>query len=264
MKIEALKEALDSGMNVSLQKCYLPVLGETCTFKALTVAQLKTLAKTLVSSEDKPFDIYESLCAMIKSLCCENIDMAKLSEFDRMKIMFELLSANDMISDFNIKCKECGEQNSLAIDSVEIINKLNKYEYKEISFDNELDDRLTCEISIPTVRKMYSFYYMVQNEQLKDEDLLKCFINNIKISFSNKDVEDIELSHGEDEESLKEFIDNFEILPAILLKNKKTQKSVDDFVADFVSDMYDAQEVSGVCKKCGAKIGGGASASNFI
>ena len=264
MNNEALLEALNSGMNTTVHKIYLPVKGEEYSFKSLTVAQLKTLTKTLLTSEEKPFQIYESLCAMIKSLCHEDINMASMSEFDRMKIMFEILSTNDMISDFKINCTECGEENVLQLNSDKIISDLNEYKHKEIFFDNEADDRLTCKISIPTVRQMYGFYYLLQGEKIKSEDLFKIFINDIKISFSNKSVNDVELSHDDEEDSILQFIQNFELLPASLLKNKTTKESTDIHVSNMIDEMYSSQDLSGHCKKCGVEIGGEAPASNFI
>ena len=41
------------------------------------------------------------------------------------------------------------------------VSDLNEYKHKEIFFDNDTDDRLTCKISIPTVRQMYLFYYLL-------------------------------------------------------------------------------------------------------
>ena len=95
---------------------------------------------------------------------------------------------------------------------IKVISDLNKYKHKEILFDNEADDRLTCKISIPTVRQMYGFYYLLQGEKIKSEDLFKLFINDIKISFSNKSVDDVELSHDDEEDSILQFIQNFELL----------------------------------------------------
>lgn len=263
MKIEALQEALDSGMNTNVHKFYLPVEGKFYNFRPLKVAQLKTITKILVSSEDKPFDTYETLCAIVKSMCIDDLDMTSLSEYDRTKIMYEILTANDMISSYKIKCPECGHENDIKPNTSEVLEKMNQYKNEEIHFDNESLDRLTCKISVPGIKRLYNFYYLLQNKLVSNEDLFKCYVDDIEINFSNEDVETIKLSQGEDEKSLEEFIKNYEMLPAILLKNKRGE-SVDSCVEKIVNNMYVSQSVTKKCEKCGAELGGVASASNFI
>lgn len=262
MKLEALQEALNSGMNTNVHKFYLPVKDETYNFKPLTVAQVKTLTKIFVDAEEKPFDIYEAICAMIKSMCIENLNMVNLSEYDRMKIMFEIFTANDMVADYKIKCSECDHENIVKPNNGKIIESMNKYKEQEIYFDNEGEDRLTCKIAVPSVKRLYNFYYLLQNKLVNSEDVFKCYIDDIEIHFSNNDVENIELSQGDDEKSLEEFIKNYEMLPAVLLKDKE-KKSVDNYVVDIIDNMFSSQNDYHICEKCGAEIGGEAPASNF-
>tara|TARA_A100001011_G_scaffold396275_1_gene493700 strand:+ start:253 stop:1068 length:816 start_codon:yes stop_codon:yes gene_type:complete len=269
MNIEALTQALESGMNTDVNKCYIPSLKKEYSFRPITVAETKTLSKILINAQEDPLSVFETLCALIQSKCIEDIDIKELNEFDRIKIIYFIFHVNNMVSDMTIDCSQCGQRNEIKVDRASVLEKMDELQFNEIKFDNEQSNRMTCIIDIPKIEYMYHFYYLMKQGKIEKEDmleqLLKIYMSEINISFENESVDDVKISLKDEieEENLEQFLNSIDLLPANLLVNKNND-SLYNVVSELVNKMYEPQDLdSQNCIKCGHLIGGNASAINF-
>ncbi len=269
MDIEALQNAISSGMNTTLEKCYIPSLDKKYSFSSVTVSEIKNISKVLINSQEDPLTVFETLCALIQSKCIEDIDITKLNEFDRIKILYFIFNQNKMIEDVEVNCNNCGKKSVISQDRETVLKKMDEIKFEETIWENGQSNSLRCVINIPKIEYMYHYYHLVSNNAIDDKErfysLLKLFISEINLSFENESVEDIKILLDDEikEENLKQYLEVIETLPANLL-NKENGEKLFDYISEIVNRMYEPQNVSLNCTHCGHRLGGEATALNFI
>ena len=268
MDIEALQNAISSGMNTTLEKCYIPSLDKEYSFSSVTVSEIKNISKVLLNSQEDPLAVFETLCALIQSKCIDDIDITELNEFDRIKILYFIFHQNKMIEDVEIDCENCGKKNTISQDRGTVLKKMDEIKFEEMTWSNGQLNSLSCVINIPKIEYMYHYYHLINSNTISDKErfysLLKLFISEINISFENESVEDIKISL-EDEiknENLKQFLEVIETLPANLLRKENNEKLF-DYIAKIIDKMYEPQNINLNCTHCGHRLGGDATALNF-
>ena len=183
MNITAIQKALQTGLNTNVSEYYVPSLGRKVGFKPLVTAQCKTLAKMLIESNEKPFDTFKVTIGMIKETCMDDsVDINQLTELDRIKILMEFYRSNNILKDFNVDCPHCKKKTLLKINIGDTIARMETFDTKDVLFDNGQTNRLTAKLKLPKLTTMYRFYEGVQNKSLTFEDMMKCFIEDIKES----------------------------------------------------------------------------------
>ena len=263
MNISAIENALNEGLNTTIYEIYVPSLKKKLSFKPLTVNQCKTMAKIMISANENPFDTFKAVVAMIKSTCVDEIDMNELTELDRISLMLEFYTNNNILKDFDINCPKCNHKNKIKIDLDNIISNLENVSTNDIEFDNEQENKLTCLVGIPKLPVMHMFYKAVQDGKLEMDDMTHTFIKELKLQFSNKNIEPIELSI-ELFDDITDFIESIKLIPYIVTTNKNDNKSIFDIIIKLLDDIMPTDSENYICSKCGYNFGEVASAQNFI
>jgi hypothetical protein len=130
MDIDALQNAISSGMNTTLEKCYIPSLDKKYSFSSVTVSEIKNISKVLINSQEDPLAVFETLCALIQSKCIDDIDITKLNEFDRIKILYFIFNQNKMIEDVEVNCNNCGKKSVISQDRETVLKKMDEIKFE--------------------------------------------------------------------------------------------------------------------------------------
>jgi hypothetical protein len=264
MNITAIQQALETGLSTSVYEIYIPSLKKKVPFKPLLTGQCKTMAKIMIEANEKPFDTFKAVVAMIKATCMdETLDMNELTELDRVKIMLEFYMSNNILKDFELDCPKCGFRNIININIDAMVEKMEKISVDPIDFTNGQDNKLTCTVEIPKLPIVYMFYELVQNGVVDPDDIVCCFIKDFKLEFANKDIATIDIGLL-DYEDLNEYISAIRLIPYIITVNNDLNRSVFDIIMEMLDSVMSSDGEKQVCTKCGADFGEVASASNFI
>jgi len=262
MDIVAIQKSLESGLNTNVNEFYLPSLGRNVGFKPLLTAQCKTLAKMLIEANEKPLDTFKTTLGMIKETCLDDsVDINQLTELDRIKILVEFYRVNNILKDFDVDCPHCQKKTKIKIDIDDIINGIDKVDIKPVTFNNGQTNELTCEIVIPKLPVMYGFYEAVQKEEVEFEDMVKCFISTLKLTFENTDVETIDVKI--DDYTTMEYFKIIDMIPYNLTANTNNDSSLFDIVLEIVENMMTSGDVTQTCVHCGKNLEDMATARNF-
>ena len=74
---------------------YVNSLKREVNFKEVTVIDQKALSKTMIQNENRKDIVYDTQCALINKVCAEEgFSIYNLTEFDRIRILMEIYSAN--------------------------------------------------------------------------------------------------------------------------------------------------------------------------
>jgi len=264
MDISAIQKALETGLSTNVYEILIPSMGKKVPFKPLLTGQCKTMAKIMIDANEKPFDTFRAVVAMIKATCMdEELDLNELTELDRVKIMLEFYTNNNILKDFNIACPKCKKSNKINIDLDKIVSKMESVPTESIMFTNGQPNVLNAVIDIPKLPVMHEFYKSVQNGTSQADDIPGCFITGITLVFENVEVEPISILL-KDFDEIQEYLDAIQLIPYNITVNTESGLSVFDIIMETLDSVMTNDDVSHTCTECGVDFGEVASAQNFI
>lgn len=259
--INAIQKALESGLNTSLTEFYIPSLKRKIPFKQLTTSQVKIVAKLLIQSNEQPFDTFKTVVAMIRETCMDDkLDINKLTELDRIKILLDFYRSNNILKDFDIECPECKKKTRIEINIDDTIDQIEKFDVSDIAFDNGKSNRLTGTISLPELTTMYEFYKLVQEKKAEFDDFVKCFIHDFYIKFEDENIDDIELNI--DDIDFTNYSNTIDLIPYTLWTNDDGH-TVHEILFEKINNMMSLGNNKQKCQHCGYDMEGIATARNF-
>ena len=256
--------AFKNEFSTSVIPVYINSTGRTVNFREVTVTEQKTLSKTMIQNDNRKDIIYDSQCALINKICVDkDFDIYNLTEFDRIRILMEIYSSNYFHEKIKFKCKECGCDNEYSFDFDKIVDRLNKFDLKDIKYT--LEDRVRVynfNLNYPTVDQVSRFYkkYMQnyknaskKEQQVLDDlgniDYVNLYIKSIEIinkTDSNKHTTaDLRLmSYGDVEQLLSYF-------PQNIMFDEET--GVLKYITKNLIETLNAQFQYEKCAQCGAE-----------
>ena len=175
---------------------YVNSLKREVNFKEVTVIDQKALSKTMIQNENRKDIVYDTQCALINKVCAEEgFSIYNLTEFDRIRILMEIYSANYFQEPIKYKCPECGFENEYTLNFEKILQKFNAFDLQDIKYTTEDRQRVyNFTLNYPPVRSVSNFYknYMknYKNTTKKEQEVLddlgnieyiNLFINKIEI-----------------------------------------------------------------------------------
>ena len=197
----SILNAFKSEFSTSVIPIYINSLKRTVNFREVTVAEQKTLSKTMIQNENRKDIVYDTQCALINKVCLEDgFDIYKLTEFDRIRILMEIYATNFFQNDIEFKCPECGTVNKYKIDFEKVSAKLNEFVLDDKTY--KMEDRVryyNFTINYPQVYNVSNFYknYMKQykNVTKKEQEVLDNLGN---IEYINLFIKNVELIKKDD------------------------------------------------------------------
>jgi len=162
MDINQAKEILAKNNGAHINKIFVPSLKEDISFLPLTIGQKKTIAKIIIQNNTKNEDIdsYNILLAVINSLSQNKIDFSKITEFDRILIITEIIQNNFLDTPtYNIKCGQCKNEYTHKLDlnnfskGLKEIKVINTEEYNFVDNDNNIK----IEYNLPSVEDILKY-----------------------------------------------------------------------------------------------------------
>lgn len=239
MNLETAIQTLQEKMGSITYPIFVPSYKRVKQFKFMTTSNFLTVGKQSEYSGDYEYQI--TLLALIKELCAESIDLHKLTDFDRMRILLSIFySNNEDISNLIFECSDenCKKNIKYKIDMQQIINGIVNPEDIEKTY-NLGDLKIKIIYGAPPYIRLLSFFNNV-NMKLKEAttDEEKSTINEdfktampilyIKQLFIN----DVEISLFEaTDENKKKFL---ELLPPFVYDdlNKILQENTFDVTTE--------------------------------
>ena len=104
MKISDAKNILSENKGKHLYDVIIPSTGSKIPFKPMTVGHHKSIAKMAINDESN-FDKF--LCALILELSNEQVDLSKITELDKMAILYQIKQHNSTeVLKISLTCPE--------------------------------------------------------------------------------------------------------------------------------------------------------------
>jgi hypothetical protein len=264
MNIDAISQALDTGLSTSVYEIFVPSMKRKVPFKPLLTGQCKTMAKIMIEANEKPLDTFKAVLGMIQSTCMEeDIDMNSMNELDRVKIMLEFYMNNNILKDFDLDCPKCGFKNKIDINLAGIVSKMEDMDIDPVTFNNGQVNELNAVVEIPKLPIMYRFYELVQEGKVEADEIVGCFISSLNLTFENKEVEPIDISLT-DYDNIGEYLEAIRIIPFVIMQNEELGQSVFELITDKLDNVMSGDDIEHNCSQCGTSFGEVASAQNFI
>lgn len=252
--------ALNQEFSTSVNRIYIHSLDREVGFREIKVAEQKSLTKILVENEGKDDVIYDSMLAMIQSLCLEKdkVDFTNMTELDRIKIMIELYQGNFFKNELAFKCESCEFNDKFYLDFDEIINKLNVIRFEDVICNIE-DEKRKYEfiINFPTIARMSEFMKaMVKSrriikksasQKIDNTDMFDLFIKSFKVE--NKSVDGKIITVDCTQLNIQELEDVLQALPQTVLygKEKGVLGRIQTDIFQKVDNLFDRP----ICSECG-------------
>jgi hypothetical protein len=168
MQVEEFIKLLEEQTGNGVHQVYIPSLDTKKKFKYLTVADLKTVSKTLLDSNGS--SEYLTLSSLIVSLCIEELDLKKLTEYDRIAILLQIRANNFEEEEYTITCPECKTKVTIKLDISKMLDKLKKLSTTNFTYEDK-NLKLEFTISDPSIQNLIEFKeYMEAFKKLKDEN----------------------------------------------------------------------------------------------
>lgn len=249
MKISDAKNILNENKGKHLYEVIVPSTGENIPFKPMTVGHHKSIAKMAINDESN-FDKF--LCALILELSDEQVNLSKITELDKMAILYQIKQHNSTESlKINLTCPEpeCNMDFIVTPKDSDVIKTDIKLNYiKTLNVDG-IDFEI--EIGMPSVEDnmYYADFCDVRANKFKKDDeenltKLGIFIASYEmylmcvrsIKIDGQDIEDFASSTVEDRIS---FIEN---LSEGLIVVKE--------ISDFMNEKHKEYGYHVSCPKC--------------
>ena len=188
MKIEEFAKILEEQNGNGTHKVFIPSLNDHKQFKYLTVADLKTLSKTLLDGDS---DVsYLALTTLILSNCVEKLDISELTEYDRTAILLTLRGYNFEDDEYTIQCPQCQTEFNLKIDIEGMVKRI----------------KATKKFELVCKNNGIEFKFVLGDPSIKTVLEFKEFI---KVSSDMKETEDGIGFNKEENERFEDFMTSF-------------------------------------------------------
>jgi len=207
-------------------KMYVNSLGREVSFREITVAEQKKLARIMIDNENRRDIIYDAQCAVLKSICLEeDLDIYSLTEFDKIKLLLLMYQRNMMKHEITFICPECHSENKVKIDFNNALYRLDKFDTsdKEFTYENSMW-KFKFVIGYPLVSKVSEYYrkQYIKARSIADKKSFENFNTNINVDYTNlfiKSMEFTDVSTGETtfidtaDYSIDEVLDVISVFP---------------------------------------------------
>ncbi len=252
MKISDAKNILNENKGKHLYDVIVPSTGEKIPFRPMTVGHHKSIAKMAINDESN-FDKF--LCALILELSAEQVNLAKITELDKMAILYQIKQHNSTESlKINLTCPEpeCNMDFIVTPKDSDVIKTDVTLNYIKILNIDDIDFEI--EIGMPSVEdNMYyaDFCDVRANKFEKDDEenltKLGIFIASYEmylmcvrsIKIDGQDIEDFATSTIEDRISFIEDLSE----GLIVVKE----------ISDFMNEKHKEYGYHVSCPKCNYK-----------
>jgi DNA-directed RNA polymerase subunit M/transcription elongation factor TFIIS len=126
----------------------LPSLGREVRFKPMRVVDMKTMSKMLMEDENT----HAALTGLILNSACETLDLTKLNEVDRIKILINIKIASGMEQEiYLLKCSKCESNFEFRHDLESMLENFGSVP-KEKNVSVEVDDKkYDITVGLPSV-----------------------------------------------------------------------------------------------------------------
>ena len=253
MDLQSALKTLQESMGSFTYPVYIPSYKETKEFRLMTTGDVMSIGKK--SKITNGFDYQITLFALIKKLSVEEIDIYKLTDFDRMRILLSIfMNNNNDIGNVTFECKDelCKKDIKYKIDLHTMISKIENP--KDIVKDYNIGNlKINMTYGSPTYLDSLCFYKELE-EQLKytkdDKEARKNTENEFKkrlpllyikkVIFNGEEIDFINAS----EEIKKEFLS---IIPNYIYDD------IDDILSKNSFEIETKVRDSIVCE-CGEKM----------
>jgi hypothetical protein len=187
-RMTALK-AIKSKLISTIIKMRVNSLGREVSFREVTVAEQKKLARIMIDNENRKDIVYDAQCAILKSICLEDdVDIYSLTEFDKIKLLLLLYQRNMAKHEITFVCPECHSENKCWIDFNNAIVRLDSFDISDKEFVYENGSwKFVFTIGYPLVSRVSQFYasqYSGARRQL-DRRTAESLNSSINIDYIN-------------------------------------------------------------------------------
>lgn len=167
MNLDVALKTLNEAMGSFTYPITIPSGKITKNFKLMTTGDFLSIGKQ--SRMNSGFEYEITLLALIKKLCSDEIDIYKLTDFDRMKILLSIFyNNNNDISTVTFECKDedCRKDIKYNLDIPKMIEKIDNP--KEIQKDYKIGDlSLSMIYGAPIYINTLTFYKELEEELQK-------------------------------------------------------------------------------------------------
>ena len=257
----AALNAIKSKFISTVIKIYVNSIGREVSFREITVAEQKKLSRIMIDNEDRKDIVYDAQCAILQNICLEkDLDIYKLTEFDKIKLLLLLYQRNMAKHDITFVCPECHSENKYQIDFGSVINKLDKFDIRDKTYDYENANWMfkftVAYPEVDTVSKFYSSRYaqMRKTNDRKAIEALNTSLNMDYISLFIKDMQFVDKATNEiskinaSDYTVDELFDVISVFPQDVLYSDTgvIQYITREFIAK-INDAFEKHE----CAICG-------------
>lgn len=260
-KLAALN-AIKSKFTSTVIKVWINSLEREVCFREITVAEQKKLARIMIDNENRKDIVYDAQCAILKQICLDDsVDMYKLLEFDKIKLLLMLYQRNMVKHEISFTCPECHTENKYQIDFANTIQKLDKFDVSDREYEYENASwKFKFKLGYPTVDKVSKFYSSRYAAVRKSHDRasLESFNTSVNVDYVNlfiKEIEFADVSQPDQvtkvvagEYTTEELMDVVSVFPQDVLYSEKgiIQHITSEFITK-INDMFDKHQ----CYVCG-------------
>lgn len=108
----AALNAIKSKFISTVIKIYINSIDREVSFREITVAEQKKLARIMIDNENRKDIVYDAQCAILKQICLEDdFDIYDITEFDKIKLLLLLYQRNMVKHEISFVCPECHTEN---------------------------------------------------------------------------------------------------------------------------------------------------------
>ena len=262
-KLAALN-AIKNKFTSTIIKIYINSLKREVNFREITVAEQKKLARIMIDNENRKDIVYDTQCAILKSICLEkDLDIYSLLEFDKIKLLLMLYQRNMNKHEITFVCPECQTENKYQIDFSNAIKKLDAFDISDKKYNYENDNwKFDFIIGYPTVNKVSRFYQSkyLNVKKTTNKTTLDSINSTINVDYINlfiKSMSFVDKITGEktdidfNEYTIDQMFDVISVLPQDVLysENGTISYITTNFIAN-INDVFDKHK----CYMCGTEI----------
>ena len=258
----ATLNAIKSKFITTVINMYVNSLGREVGFREITVAEQKKLARIMIDNENRRDIVYDAQCAILKAICLEDsIDIYKLTEFDKIKLLLLMYQRNMMKHEISFICPECPSENKYKIDFNNVLHRLDSFDIgdKVFEYDNGVWN-FKFTIGYPLVSKVSDYYHRqyAKAKQLTDKKSFEAFNTSVNVDYVNlfiKKMEFTDAASGEttsidtSDYSIDEIFDVISVFPQDVMysENGVISYITDNFISR-INDTFDKHR----CTVCNA------------
>ena len=223
---DSILKLIQNSFSSSVQTIYIPTIDKTLRFRESALHEQKTVSKVVVANPDKQSVIYATTLAMIRNLCLDEIDVSKITEFDRLKILAFLFSMNFFSKRLTITCPKCRKSFHYSVMHGDILKGMDEIDTEDVIF--KAKNRIgTIEVTLNFPNCVRYLDFLEVMDRIDDA-------NNSKMMKSKKSVYDSmntafdnleKIADSQDENDGKAVDANEVRIAEMIRKRKQGQKS---------------------------------------